>query len=747
MPNGIDNRTRGIMEAAVKEAEMELKGYPDIPEHYETISRAPNMKMEGIFSEIDLDIERRLKRCDTFVKNKDILDRGLYEHVRKNIIEGTRHTLRNKIESISRRHRVLTRAARICKDETAKQALLKDAEALKNRPEVRDYNLLLDGLEAYAGMGDRKVSLECSKTFDRVLGYKVYGGTAHGASDKARKRPAKITVEMDSMDDVLERYKISHPGAKGKTAEELKHYMPTGEMFGKVAPVFAKDACKDVLESYVGSISDSLDVIIIDGKTLREVIEQKDQLGKLTKEQIEDIACNYVAAALKSESRVETFVPLELSTPKVYYSEPVPITVSAPKERITLSLWEQWMSHLGFYKEKVKLYNEQLQREKRSEAAMKACRQRVRAMGVVPKDAPKDKKPPFIFSPDHEEKQADAERRIEKVFGKNQDEFVAAYIEDVRRYEIAETNRVHLLHSFFPDEAEGFKLENETTNVKLQRDLPLVYAAYLMGKDGNYSLEQIMDLKAYPLTEERKKIGEQLKKSIATMTQAEFDKMHFECREYYVNQMKPFAERMASKIKDSKTLHKNYTELTLVGNMMCEAGMESFLTGDKTVRQQYGEKKFDDLNRALDKCTSIKNSFDTHEIVIGQYHKFMSGDTLALEAMVKRKIHEKSILTGLKNKEPGLYLSTNDVAFIQVTLPFNPEYQNFESSVEKGNEEVIRALFTTGGEGTMKIDIDKSEVTLTALDGELKTNLILTINGKENVEMKELDELQAGMGK
>jgi hypothetical protein len=125
----------------------------------------------------------------------------------------------------------------------------------------------------------------------------------------------------------------------------------------------------------------------------------------------------------------------------------------------------------------------------------------------------------------------------------------------------------------------------------------------------------------------------------------------------------------------------------------------------------------------------------------------MSGDILALEEMVKRKIYEKSILTGLKNKEPGLYLSQNDVSFIQMTLPLNPEYENFESSIEEGNAEVIRDLFTTGGEKSLKIGLGKSEVTLTALDGVVQTNLIMTINGEENVETKELDELQAGMGK
>ena len=60
MPGELDDRTKQIIEAAVEKAQAELKDYPDIPEHYETISREPNMKSEVTLTALEGTVQTNL---------------------------------------------------------------------------------------------------------------------------------------------------------------------------------------------------------------------------------------------------------------------------------------------------------------------------------------------------------------------------------------------------------------------------------------------------------------------------------------------------------------------------------------------------------------------------------------------------------------------------------------------------------------------------------------------------------------
>ncbi|MBR5229441.1 MAG: hypothetical protein IKW01_01180 [Firmicutes bacterium] len=733
---GGQNGKQAAKDAAIEQAKEELKNYPNIPEHYDTISKAPNLKMEGIFSEIDLDIARRLKRCDIFAKRRNILELAHYKYVRKTIEEGTKNGLRQELARISRKHRLLTRAARICKDKDAKLELLKEAEALKKEPAVKSFNLLIDGLEVYAGASaDKTLSYDSILAFEKELGYMTYGGPSHrGMSAGFRQRPEKITIKMENMDDVLEKYKVSHPGAKRKSPEQLEKVKPTYEMFSRVAPVFAQDACKDALECHVGSISDNLDLIIVGGKTLRECIKEKDNLEELSKEQIDDIGCNYVAAALKNGNRVEAFVPLDhLSGSKIYYSEPVTITCSSPKERVTLNLWEKWMSVFGFYKDKVKLVEQQMAEDK----AMEECRNKVRAMAAEnAKLEFKGKKPPFVFRPNREEQAAKADKLSREVLKDNKEKFIDDYIEEVRHYEISNAERVKLKHSFFPDEVSNFKLENDNQLRSLARDMPLYYSIYLMGKEG-IPYEEILDVRNFPHEEKRKEIGKKLKDSFKTMTGEEFDKMHLECMEYFAEQIKPFAEKMSEKIHDHKTLMENYTMLRLGTLGIKVSAMDDFSVDSKIVREKYGAEKFDKLVKTLHGAgTSVYSLNKLHDLNLQRYHALLTGDPLNLNDMAELKIHEAAVLKGLKNKELGVNIDDFNIISTKMMMSENPEFKKLETKIENGDVKVLTDLVVGGGKNTIKVDLQVSS-------GKTKTVEDIIINGKNSFEL-EGPELEKG---
>ena len=103
MASGDDKRN--IIIEAVEAAKKELENYKDRPEHYSVMLKHPNIDATGIYSEIDMDIAARFRRCDTYAKSKSIYEQAMYNHLRQEIVtKGA--GLKEKVEAVSRQHRV-----------------------------------------------------------------------------------------------------------------------------------------------------------------------------------------------------------------------------------------------------------------------------------------------------------------------------------------------------------------------------------------------------------------------------------------------------------------------------------------------------------------------------------------------------------------------------------------------------------------------------------------------------------------
>ena len=130
------------MNKAIADAELELQDYPVMPEHYSTMLKHPSMDATGYYSELDFEIAARLKRCDTFIQTQGMLDKAMYDHVRGEI-ETKGKDLKTVITKLSKQHRILTRAARICQDSAAKAELMGMADSLKNSYALQQYHHLI----------------------------------------------------------------------------------------------------------------------------------------------------------------------------------------------------------------------------------------------------------------------------------------------------------------------------------------------------------------------------------------------------------------------------------------------------------------------------------------------------------------------------------------------------------------------------------------------------------------------------
>lgn len=676
MPGQLDDKTKGIIMEAVKAAQAELKEYPNIPENSETMLKYPNMNPKGIYSEIDMDIARRLKKCDTFAKGRNILERALYADVRKAVFESDRgKKLKAELAKVSKDHRTLTRAARLCKDENAKAVLLARAEVLKNSDAVKNYNLLLDGMECYAGLkGNAPFHEETIRAYDHLIGYTLPGATGYNVYFY-KERPERITIDLRNTDDLANEFKLSDPGFKE----------PDNNWFDKVADTYAKDACKDILESRVGKLSDRLDMIIIEGNTLREIIEKKEKgnFKNLTVEQLENLACSYVTAAVKNEDRVEAFVPKE-STGKVFYDDPVPITGGAPKERVTLNLWERWMSKLGFYKEKVKL----VEKQNAKDQAMEECRKRAKE---------KIGKGKFLNEKDDSGKKRRALGA--KIAAKNLD----AYVEDVRTHEKTAGEKMLLRDAFFGTMRESFKSQADKTMIDLDRDQPTIYAIHMMMERG-YSFEQAIDFRNYPLEDVRKEVGQQLKEDFKNMTKDKFDQMRLKCIQNLSKEVKPFAEKMAKLIKDEKSLKENFTQLALGATYMCVTAMDYFYD-QKKIEKQVGAENLKTMLDTLKEADSAYNITNTSIDRYNEYHTALSGNNIKLVNVIYQRMFERNILNGLKKGKLGAKLDDVSWGFVRAVMPESPEYKKIDRALDDGNAKVIEDVFFKGGGNSMKIQI------------------------------------------
>ncbi|MBR4981852.1 MAG: hypothetical protein IKY94_04765, partial [Lachnospiraceae bacterium] len=200
---------------AMIDAELELQDYPVMPEHYSTMLKHPSMDATGYYSELDFEIAAKMRRCETSLQTKGILEKAMYDHVRGEI-ETKGAELKNEVIKLSKQHRILTRAARMCDDPETKDELIRMADTLKSSKAVKDYNHLITALEYYSGIhaGEKRIPSEAIEALDRCIGYQTDGYIAKpsmDSSERLKTLPSKVKIDLGNMDKFAEQMMQSHP--------------------------------------------------------------------------------------------------------------------------------------------------------------------------------------------------------------------------------------------------------------------------------------------------------------------------------------------------------------------------------------------------------------------------------------------------------------------------------------------------------------------------------------------------------
>ena len=740
------NETADKIVEAINAAREELKNYSDMPEHYSTIYKYPNMDAKGYFSEIDMDIAARLRKCDTYAQRKTIYQQAMYNHVRQEV-ETKADGLKKQVQEIAKEHRVLTRAARLCENPEAKRAILAKAEALKESEAVKDYNLLIAGLEAYSGAGPSVMEGKTVAAYDRLLGYVTNGDTDYFEAVTAdgiyRERPDQININMRSMDEFCAQFMESHPGAKEKTEEELNELGPQYELFKKTVSNYAKDVMEDTLNSCFATMDERLDLVMIDGQTLREMIEEKDKKEgrkeERTPEQLNELSCNILTAALRSDARVEAFMKeADSITGKKFYGEPVPIVAKQPEERVTMSFWEKFLALFGFHKEKAQKYKKQQTIDRK----MEECKQRVKEKMERPltKEENKAGKKPVSFSDPMTIEQKERMKIAREIAKENCDSFVR----DVRIIERTHGESLKLTYSFFPEEAKerkAVKIEGKAD--KLERDKPLYNCVTMMLQRG-IPYEEVLDPTKH--TKLRHEIGQQLKEKFPTMSNDEYDKLHLDGMHLWAEKLDDFAKKMSKEIKSVKDLGEKIPELYM-GTLCAQVlGMDDFKDKEKAIAACGGKEKFDPLRSKLESAANIYNIGTTLRSSLKKYYTVLKGEHVNIAKILSDNVQKVSIIMGLQDENPSFNpkLDAMDTYNINGLLEFHTVSDSLQQKADNMDREFLNDWLSNGAENQAHVELEILDERIPIphklgyVDkGDMDVRVNVIVNGKNLINFKD----------
>ncbi len=352
---------------------MSKWGYA-FPEDEDVCEKFPAMDPMGSYCEVDLGFRDRISKIEAAAKTRP-------EEIQK-YVEQTVNDWNSPDKKVSRAwDRVREAAQKVaCNTRAAKRAVTQEDSDwfLEERQGLIDksmyfqrFDRLLNVMEYAVGISNRAPSKEEIETAKELE--VPFTPTLEALRDAPVRVPDEIKVEFQDFSHKMEQLQYCNPENWGKrsrnvpkdapSAEAAEHYMEkyveaTADRY--ISPLFAQ------VENATEGIVNRGDLIIVGGKTVSEVMEEKYRQGigdgtigsnvsqkKWYEQNLKRMTGEIVSAGLMAGKRVEAFVPdKEGRLPK----EPIGITKTgyepSPLEKVTLNAWERHFARHGYYKEK-----------------------------------------------------------------------------------------------------------------------------------------------------------------------------------------------------------------------------------------------------------------------------------------------------------------------------------------------------------------------------------------------------------
>lgn len=209
---------------AVEEAKKQLALVNDadgkkviLPDDPDICLRLPGVDPRGEYSIIDFRFKARTMRLDAVL---NLREEGFRRQIQDILSSGPVRERWAAVKELAQRHRILTRAEKLCWDEEAADSLHIQMRRLETEPVVAELDLVFQGLEYLIGIREGLVPAEVDRFYRESLGVTF----TPEQRETARRliQPGESEVFFADFENVLLQALFSMPENWGLTLEELE---------------------------------------------------------------------------------------------------------------------------------------------------------------------------------------------------------------------------------------------------------------------------------------------------------------------------------------------------------------------------------------------------------------------------------------------------------------------------------------------------------------------------------------------
>ena len=200
--------------ALLKNAEGKTVILPDDPE---ICLRIPGVDPRGVYSIIDMRLKSRTQRVDAVL---NLREEGFRRQMQDILSSEAVQKRWADVKELSARHRLLTRAEKLCWDREAADILHVQRRKLETEPAVEELDLVYQGMEYLLGIREGAFPAEVERFYRESLGVFITPEQIEAARRVIQS--GESPVVFSAFENVLLQALFSMPENWGLTLEELE---------------------------------------------------------------------------------------------------------------------------------------------------------------------------------------------------------------------------------------------------------------------------------------------------------------------------------------------------------------------------------------------------------------------------------------------------------------------------------------------------------------------------------------------
>ena len=188
-----------------------------LPDDPDICLRFPGVDPRGVYSAVDMRFKSRIQRLDAVLNLREERFRRQMQDILSSEAVQERW---EAVKELARRHRILTRAEKLCWDRDAADALHLQRRTLETESAVEELDLVYQGLEYLLGIREGLAPAEVERFYRESLGVKFTPEQREAAQRLIQ--PENSRVVFADFENVLLQALFCMPENWGLTLEELE---------------------------------------------------------------------------------------------------------------------------------------------------------------------------------------------------------------------------------------------------------------------------------------------------------------------------------------------------------------------------------------------------------------------------------------------------------------------------------------------------------------------------------------------